>query len=215
MKAMQKAQKEMEGELAKIMSPQEFEEYQLRMSTTAMTMRFQLASFDPNEQEFREVFKLKKQFDDEYSMFDVAPADKVAREKRQAAEKEMNEQLKNALGADRYAEYQRAQDWNYQAMYRVTDKYNLPKESAAKVYDMKSAAETEASRIRGDTSLSQEQRTAALRTIRAETEKSMHTVFGDKAWSSYQGQAHWLNGISSSSFTTAPVVESTTVIVTP
>src|ERR1041384_7641046 len=60
LKDMQKVQKEKEAELAKVLSPQELEYYNLRMSQTAMMMRFQLASFDPNEQEFREVFKAKQ-----------------------------------------------------------------------------------------------------------------------------------------------------------
>jgi len=53
MKKMRTTQKEMETDLAKILSPEEFEAYQLRMSQTAMMMRMQLGSFDPNEQEFR------------------------------------------------------------------------------------------------------------------------------------------------------------------
>jgi hypothetical protein len=44
----------------------------------------------------------------------------------------------------------------------------------------------------------QEPQQAALAGIRAETEKSVQTVLGDKAWSSYQKQnsAYWLKNIS-------------------
>jgi hypothetical protein len=196
MKEVQKMQKEMEAELAKVLTPQELEDYQLRMSQTAMTMRFQLASFDPNEQEFREIFKAKKQFDDEYSAFGMPSTDKAEREKRTAAEKEMKEALKTTLGEARYAEYERSQDYNYQSIYRVTEKNGLPKDSAIKVYDMKKAAEDEARKVRQDKSLTPEQRTAALGGIRAETEKAIQTVMGDKGYKSYQGQAYWLKGIS-------------------
>lgn len=196
MKQMQKTQKEMEAELAGIMTPKEFEDYQLRMSQTAMMMRMTLGSFDPNEQEFRDIFKVKKQFDDEYSMFGAFTLDKAEREKRAAAEKEMKDQLKNLLGDTRYAEYERSQDYVYQSAYRVTEKYGLPGESAGKVYDMKRAAEDAANKIRQDKTLSSEQRTAALSGIRAETEKAMQGVLGDKAYKSYQGQAYWLRSIS-------------------
>ena len=196
MKQIQKMQKEMEAELAKIMTPQEFEDYQLRMSQTAMTMRMQLASFDPNEDEFRKIFAEKKKFDDDFSMFTAGTEDKVERDKRKAAQDEMNKQLKSILGDDRYAEYERAQDWNYQNIYRIADRNGLGKDGANKVYDMKKVAEDEAKKIRDNKSLTSEQRTAALNGIRTETENSIHAVFGDKGWKSYENLAYWLNNIS-------------------
>jgi hypothetical protein len=197
MKGVQKVQKEMEAELARILTPQEFEDYQLRMSQTAMTMRMQLASFDPNEQEFRQIFAAKKKFDDEFGAFGGEPSEKAEQEKKAAAKKEMENQLKGTLGESRFAEYERAQDWNFQQLYRITERNGLPKESAIKVHDMKKAAEDEAKKLRADKSLTSEQRTAALQGIRAETESSMRTVLGEKAYTSYEKQAYWLNTISS------------------
>lgn len=197
MKAMQKAQKEMEAELAGMMSPEEFREYQLRMSQTAMTMRMQLAGFDPTQAEFDKIFDTRKKFDDEYSLMGGAGATKEERDKRAAAQKELDAQLKAVLGDARFAEYQRSQDWSYQTIYRVTDKYGLPKDSATKVYDMQKAAQDEAKRVRSDKTMTKEQQQDALMAVRAETEKSIHSVLGDKAWNSYNSQgAYWLNGIS-------------------
>ncbi|TAL03691.1 MAG: hypothetical protein EPO07_05870 [Verrucomicrobia bacterium] len=199
LKNMQKVQKDMDAELAKLMSPEEYQDYQLRMSQTAMMMRMQLGSFEPSEQEFRDIFKLKKPFDDDYSnMFGMATGTKEEKEKRAAAEKEMKSQIKALLGDERYADYERAQDYAYQSIYRTTDRYGLGKDAANKVYDMKKAAEDEARKIRNDKTLDKDQRTAALAGIRAETEKSIQTVMGDKAWSSYQSQPgnYWLRGLS-------------------
>ena len=198
MKKMQATQKEMEAELGKLLTPQEFEDYQLRMSQTAMVMRMQLASFDPNEQEFRDIFKAKKKFDDEFGIYGMASQDKAEKEKYNAAKKELDAQMKQTLGDTRYADYERAQDWAYQAIYRVAERNSLPKDSAVKVYDMKKAAEDQAKTLRQDTTLSSEARTAALQGIRTETEASIRTVFGEKAWTSYQSQrgASWLKNIS-------------------
>jgi hypothetical protein len=196
MKVMQTAQKQMEAELAKILSPQEFEDYQLRMSQTAMTLRMQLSGFDPSEEEFRKVFFEKKKFDDEYSMFTAGTEDKEAREKRAAAQKELNAKLKEALGETRYADYERAKDWNYQTIAKIADRNNLGKDAAVKVYDMKKLAEAEAAKIRKDTALTSEQRTAALASIRTETESSIKGVLGDKGYKSYEGNAWWLKSIS-------------------
>src|SRR4051794_23652795 len=75
LKEMQKVQKDMEAEIAKVLTPQEFEDYQLRLSQTSMMMRMQLASFDPSEQEFREIFKLQKKFDDDYGTMGMGLSD--------------------------------------------------------------------------------------------------------------------------------------------
>jgi hypothetical protein len=65
---MREIMKEKDAELAKVLTPQEKEEYDLRMSQTAMMMRMQMSEFQPNEQEFRDIFKLRKDFENEYGM---------------------------------------------------------------------------------------------------------------------------------------------------
>ena len=183
MKEMRKVQKEMDAELAKMLSPQEFEDYQLRMSQTAMTMRMQMASFDASEQEFRDIFKIKKAYDDEYG---YGANDKAEQEKANAAARERDPKLKEVLGDKRAAEYERSQDYYYQSAYRVTEKYGLSKDVANKVYEMRKEAQQESRKIRADSSLTPEQRDEALKGIRTETDNAMKTVMGDKAFESYQ-----------------------------
>ena len=201
MKRMQKVQKEMEAELASVMTPQEFEDYQLRMSQTAMVMRMQLASFDPSEQEFREVFKYKKTYEDEFGlagMYGLSTTDKAEKEKAQAAKKDMDAKIKATLGEERYADFERSEDWAFQGIYKTAERSGLGKAEAVKVHDMKKLAEDEARKIRADRSLTQEQRTAALRGLRSETEHGIRSVFGEKGFESYQNQnqAFWLKGLS-------------------
>jgi uncharacterized membrane protein len=198
MKKMQNSQKEMEAELAKVLSPQEMEDYQLRLSQTAMVMRMQLASFDPSEQEFRDIFKAKKKFDDEFGPFGMLSQDKETKAKYDSAKKELDAGIKSTLGDNRYGEYEMSQDFTYQGIYRVADRNGLGKDAAVKVYDMKKAAEQQAMQVRNDASLSTDQRAQALSGIRAETENSIRTVFGDTAWQSYQKQpgAYWMKAIS-------------------
>jgi hypothetical protein len=195
MKNMQKAQKEMEDEIAKILSPSEFEDYQLRMSQTAMMMRMQLGSFTPTEQEFRDIFKVQKAFDDQYSMYDAGGADQAEKDKRKAAQKELDASLKASLGDARYADYKREKDYEYQAIAKVAEKQGLPKEAGIKVYDMKKLAQDQTKALRKDTTLTTEQRDAALATIRSETEKAMTQVLGEKGFNSYKKNAYWLDSI--------------------
>lgn len=195
---IRKVMKESETALAGILSPEELMDYNLRFSMTANIMRMQLASFEPNEQEFLDVFKLRKNYDDEYGMGGMGTASLkgAEKEKQKAAEKELDEQVKKLLGDTRYEEYKRAQDFNFQSIYRITERENLGKDAAIKVYEMKKVAEGQATALRTDKSLSDDARKAALAGIRTETEKGIKGVLGQKGFDSYEGQAWWLNNIS-------------------
>ncbi|MFM2294258.1 MAG: hypothetical protein RLZZ350_671 [Verrucomicrobiota bacterium] len=196
MKDMQKVQKDMEAEMAKILSPSEMEDYQLRLSQTAMVMRMQLDGFSPNEQEFRDMFKLQKNFDDQYSMFSMGDEDDKTRKAREAAQKDLDTQLKATLGDARYADYEREKDYDYKNIAKAVKREGLDKTVGVKVYDMKKAAQDEANKLRMDSTLSMEDRNAKLQLIRRETEAALLTTMGQKGYDSYQKSANnWLNNI--------------------
>lgn len=199
MTEMAKVQKEMEKSVKALLTPEEALDYDLRLSTTANMMRMQSAGYEPDEKEFLSVFKLKKSFDDEFSMM-VQPGDlpKDEQEKRAAADKKLREDLKATLGDQRYAEYERAQDYNFQAMLNAAKKSDLGVAEASQVYEMKKLAEQKASELRSNSKLSNEDRTAALQVIRTETERSMQQTLGEKGWQSYNKQQNtwWLKGVS-------------------
>ena len=197
---LRKLMKESEATLASLLTPQELLDYNLRFSITANTMRMQLAGFEPTEQEFLEIYKRRKAYDDEFIGGFGGPLNLKGEEKQrqQTAEKALEDQVKNLLGGDRYTDYTRAKDYAYQAMYRVADREGLGKEAALKVYDMKKAAEDQAKQLRNDKNLSADQRTAALRAIRDETERSVKNVFGEKGFTTYERNngTFWLKGIA-------------------
>ena len=89
---------------------------------TANMMRMQLAGFEPTEQEFLELFKKRKAYDDEFGIPGMTALSKTEKEKADAAKKELDAQVKASLGDSRYADYERAQDFNFQSIYRVADK---------------------------------------------------------------------------------------------
>jgi hypothetical protein len=198
MKKIQGTQREMEAELAKTLTPEEYQAYQLRMSSTAMSMRMQLTSMDPSEQEFLDIFKVKKGLDDQFGVYGMAGLSKEDKDKYATAKKEADAQIKTILGDDRYKDYERAQDFAYQGIYKTADRNGLGKEVANQVYDMKTAAEEQVKALSQDQSLSAENRKQSLANIRTETENSIKNVFGEKAWTSYQNQpgAYWLKNIS-------------------
>ena len=197
---MRKLMKDSEAAIAAVLTPEEMLDYNLRFSMTATMMRMNLAGFEPTETEFLDLYKKKKAYDDEFGGAFGAPLNLKGeeQEKQKAAEKALAEAVKAQLGQTRYDDYKRAQDYAFQAMFRAADREGLGKDAAVKAYDMKKAAEDQAKQLRDDKNLSADQRTAALRAIRDETERSVKGVFGEKGYAAYERNngTLWLKGIA-------------------
>ena len=194
-------QKEKEEELARLLTPEELQEYDLRNSSTANTLRTQLNGFEPSEEEFRKIFRFQKSFDRDFEQaFDPSDAAQMAVKTRaqEEAQGALNEELKGVLGQSRFAEYQRAQSEDYRALVQMADRFEMPREVAGKVYEMKQAAEGQRQRVESDPNLTEEQRRRALLGIAQETQKSLATTLGDKVYKAYQRSAgQWIGTLAS------------------
>jgi len=192
--------KQREAELAKILTPAEMEEYKLRNSQVAQQMKWSLQAFEPSEQEFRTLFKVEDQFTDTMGRFRFGgpdPDDPAEQKQWSDANKLKDEEYKKLLGEDRYKEYTRAKDYQYQELYRMAQRSGLPKETAGKVYDMKEAIEKQASQVKSDQTLSAEQRQQALGEMRMLAEKALQETLGEKNFKSYQSRGgYWMRNLA-------------------
>ena len=193
MKNLQKIQKEMDEELARILTPEQKEQYDLRLSNTAMIMRMQLGAFEPNEQEFREIFKLQKKFDDEHGlqMGRLSTEDQAS---RKVAQEDLNKQLKEVLG-DRYQDYELSKSPTYSALHKISQRHEIPSEKIKDAYAAKKAMEQELRNLR-DRELSAEQRKEITDRIAVETQNHVRRTLGDAAYEAYikQGGSDWAKG---------------------
>jgi hypothetical protein len=192
-------QKQREDEMAQTLTPDEMEEYQLRESPTAQSLRFQLTGFTPTEEEFRKIFRLQKVFDEQFSTgLDAADDAQIeARSRAQAdAQEALNEEIRKTVGDKRFTDYQRAQDNDYKSLVQLTERYAMPQEMANRVFDMKAEAERQKLAIESNPGLTDDQRQAALNAVAQETERSVSQALGDKVFRSYRRVAgQWINGL--------------------
>ena len=194
---LQRLQKQREAELAQLLSPEELEDYQLRNSETSQSLRSQLAGFQPNEEEFRKLFRLQKAFDDQVNQPADSSGDPAAEAARarayQAAAEALNKEIQETLGPERHAEYQRAQDDDYRSLLKLADRFSLSQDVAGSIYEMKVAAERKKAQIEADATLSAEQRGAMLAAIGRTTEQNVAAALGDNVFRSYQqSSGQWL-----------------------
>jgi len=195
---MQQAQKEMEQSIKGMLSEEEYTNYLLQHSGTAKQMRRQIAGFDPTEDEFLSMFKLKHAFDEEYmsAMFDGA--DKEERKQYIAAKQTLNEQIRQSLGDERYADYERAHDDQFQQIHSLLKTADLGTGEAIQVYDMQKVAQDAARQLRENQALNDADRRERLLQIRNETESAIQQVVGTDGWEKYNRPTNtgWLQRIS-------------------
>lgn len=149
-------------DLAKVLTPQELEDYDIRTSSTAKSLSSKLATyFRPTEDEFRQIFRAQRQYEqaverlsdpqipgavpenapenpvDKQALAQQRAAErKAVEEARSAAQAQLNEQLKSSLGEERYTEYQRSQDRTYDLLARLGLRYGLPQEKVLEAYEL-------------------------------------------------------------------------------
>jgi len=190
-----KAQRETEESIKGMLSEDEYTGYLLRKSNTAHKLRSQIAGFDPSEEEFRTVFKLKRAFDEEYGEIGI---NLDLLEEQLKAQKTLNEQIRQSLGDERYADYERAQDYQFQQIHSSLKKADLGTGEAIQVYDMQKVAQDAALQLRGNQTLNEAERRERLRQIRNETESAIQQVVGTEGWEKFNrpSNTRWLQSIS-------------------
>jgi len=197
---IKRIEKQKEAELAGVLSPEELEEFDLRHSSTANAMRAQMSGFQPTEEEFRKIFRLQKVFDNDFNQVFDATDDKQSEVKssaQQAAQDALNAEVKKAIGDTRYNEWARAQDPDYKALAQMSDRFEVPKDTIAKVYDMKQEAERQKQKLDANPNFTPEQRNAALAAIARETQKSVAGALGDQVFRAYQkANGQWMQDLA-------------------
>ena len=169
--------------LAKVLTPRELQDYELKTSATAPALRSRLEGFEVTDEEFRKVFDFMQPLDEQYSLSRRNP-DPVNQEftaARNQAEKDLQEQIHQVLGDERYAEYERTRDPVYRTIDQVGSEAGVPKETIIQAYQAQQQMQEEAKRLLQDGNLTPEQRAQGLQEMRIQAEQKAQELFGDKA----------------------------------
>src|SRR5690606_20400111 len=92
--------------------------------------------FDATEEEFRALFKLQRAYDKTYTQASLTNQDLVTAEERRLGQQKLQEDFRATLGEERYADYQRASDPNYQQTARLVTQLQLPRTVADNLYSL-------------------------------------------------------------------------------
>ncbi len=163
---MAKLRQQTRDDLARVLSPAALEEFLLRYSQDANDLRAefgQLRFFEPTPDEFRAVFRATDGLDQQIQLLADAN-DPASQDARQALENQRENAIKIALGPKRYQEYQMLHDPVYRDAVAAADEAGTP-EAAGTIYAINLATLAEQNRIRGDTTLTTNQRNIELKRV--------------------------------------------------
>lgn len=165
-------------ELAGILSASQLEEYLLRYSDSARSLRTDLAQlklFNATPDEFRSMFRALDPINEQLAGLDESTPQGAMQRDTLLAQSEAA--LKLALGEKRYAQYQLMHDARYRDAYAEALKAGNP-ESAGALYEIKLAAQQEQTRISDLTGLTDEQRAIELKKAELEQLKAVAAALG-------------------------------------
>ncbi len=208
--------KAMHTEFAGVLTPEELETYDLRTSNTANNLRYNLAAFDATEQEFRALYKLQSAFDDQYNGLVMAGMSDEQRRARMDAQKTLDQNIKLALGDERYADYQRATDYSYRTTTQLVARLELPPETTNQVYAVQKDIQQRVTALRTDRSMSMDDRNAQIAALATEAQTKLTAALTPRGYEAYkQYGGNWLQMLQPRPMPQAGAVSTGTLILSP
>lgn len=191
---LRKISEQRQSGLAASLSPAEVAQMDLWLSPSANAVRHDLYGMNASEEEFQTVFQMRKAFDQKFSQQDASMMSESSRADYQQAKAALDAQIKERLGPQRFAEYQRGSDEDYHRLSATISRFSLPRAAAAQVYDLKRTLQATSDQVKSDPSLTQDQKDKTLKAVNDETEKEVRSILGEQAFKYYlwKGQAYWL-----------------------
>jgi sulfur relay (sulfurtransferase) complex TusBCD TusD component (DsrE family) len=189
-------EREKRADLAAVLSAPELEDYEMRSSPITSRLRQAMTLMDASEAEFKTLFRIQQQYGDvlEFQPGMVRMASDY--QERQAREKRIADAVVVALGATRAAEYERAQNYEFQRLAQIVQQQSLDLKVAVAAFDLRASTAEESNRIRLDNSLTPGAKVEALRSLGQQTRDKLQAALGPGG-KVYADNATWLQAIES------------------
>lgn len=180
-------EREARAELARVLTPEQLEEYLLRYSASADRLRAQLRGFEATPDEFRALFRAREQL--AARLEDQSAALEDAEIKRLAAlAREHESALERALGPARYVHYRLLQDPLFQQTKRVAERVGVEPDKLIPLYQVNQFAAGERLRVLSDTTLTPEDRSRELAELYTDHLNSLRQLIGEEAFLRLQAE---------------------------
>lgn len=166
-------------ELAGILTPSQLEEYLLRYSQEAITLRGELGQlkyFNATPDEFRAIFRATDPIDQQLDLL-AGSNDPNSIMQRSLLLQQRENALKLALGANRYVQFTMLHDPDYREAFAQAQDAGIP-DAARTIYEINLATAQQLASMRANTNLSPTQLAVQLKRIELEQLKAQASAMG-------------------------------------
>jgi len=193
-------EKEKLADIAKTLTPQEFEEFQLRSSNTANQLRGQLGSFNTTEAEFRALYKAAAAIEEKYRTAGTRnPSD------YQSRQADMLAQAKAVLTPERFAAYNLATDPQSRQVSSLVARLELPPATTQQVVSLQQDFQNRQRALMTNRELTPANRTAQQAALLQEATAKLSTTLTPRGLEAYkQNGGQWLESLKPRPAPTAP-----------
>lgn len=187
-------QEEQKRDIESLMTPDELQAYELRNSNTANQLRWKMTQYDATEQEYLTIYPLQKAFDEKYNQQNNDPfgyndrteqRDQNYWKERQAAEKQLQEQIRGLIGEERYADSIRRQDQDWQQLEAATRRLALPADTPQKLFAVRDTVAASVQQIADNPNFTSEQKKQELAAIATATRDQVRAALGEEGAQAY------------------------------
>lgn len=186
--------KQRQEELSNVLTPEQLHEFELRESATAEHMRNDLVAFQSTEEEFRAIFDVRQAMESELGLTEFHFDSPEYQQQREAAESEMNDQIRALLSEERFADYELATDHHFRDLYRLGERFDLPQDNIRNMYDLWQTSEHQAHQIRSNDVLNEPERNRALDLLQQQVEANGLAYLGEAGFYNYRSRGgEWVH----------------------
>lgn len=191
-------ERERRADLASLLSAEELADYTMRTSTTASRFRNAFTLMDATEEEFRAVYQLQQAYDEKAraATYSNAADWQSPYDNRSAGAEQLQKDFQAALGDRRYADFQRAQNGEFQQLYSFARREGLAPEVATQVFALRDSTTQASGQIMNDPARTLEQKQEALKALAQTTRAQVLSSLGSTAGPAYLQVANrWLSAL--------------------
>ncbi len=157
-------EKEKLADLQALLTPDQLEQYQMRNSSSAHSVKSAVSKIDLTEVEYAELYRAKKQFDEQTPQLTTFSAELWAQ--RTAKQQVLNEQARATLGESRFYTYLAASDYLYAQVAQLSKKHpSVTPAVSYQLYQLQTEAQQAMSTIGADKSVPAGQRGSATQAM--------------------------------------------------
>jgi hypothetical protein len=137
LEAFKQSRQQRDQALLQVLTPEEFERYEMNTTPAGTELARRAIGMQPTDEEFQTMFRIAyTNWLDTGGVYGRWRAMPVPREQIVAADQQMNESLKEALGPDRFLDYQMAVSGTGQQMRNFAARFELPRETMAQAFQL-------------------------------------------------------------------------------